>query len=305
MAFTVDEQKEHLQLLARRAHIQFKELVLPQDKHVQGNGLRIHYLDWGTNGKRPILFVHGGGLTAHAWDMVCLDLRADYHCLAMDMRGHGDSEWSPNADYSYESQAGDVEGVVDGLGLKDFILVGHSMGGLNTLIYSSKHSEKIACYVLIECGPDANMGSAEGQFDFYRATTEFDSVDDFVQRVVAYRPHSDPKMVRLNLMHNLRKLPSGKWTWKYDPRRHPDYSVERLTNLNRGLWKYVPSVTCRTLVVRGGKSQFFLPKHAEDLAGRLPSARWTTVENAAHNVQSANPKGLLREMRSFFQEVGV
>ena len=80
--------------------------------------MRFHYLDWGTAGRHPILFLHGGGLNAHTWDVVCLMLRRDYHCFALDQRGHGDSEWEPTSDYSHDSQVGDVEGFFAKLQLK-------------------------------------------------------------------------------------------------------------------------------------------------------------------------------------------
>ena len=93
---------------AHHAGLKLPEVVLPQSHHIVIHRMRFHYLDWGTAGHPPILFLHGGGLNAHTWDVVCLMLRPDYHCFALDQRGHGDSEWEPTSDYSHESQVGDV-----------------------------------------------------------------------------------------------------------------------------------------------------------------------------------------------------
>ena len=73
--------------------------------------MRFHYLDWGIKGLPPVVFLHGGGLNAHTWDIVCAALRRERHCLALDQRGHGESEWSPEMDYATESHAGDLERV--------------------------------------------------------------------------------------------------------------------------------------------------------------------------------------------------
>ena len=86
------EQLEHLKLAAEVAGLEVPRLTLPEDHDVVVNRMRFHYLDWGTAERHPILFLHGGGLNAHTWDLVCLALRGEYHCIALDQRGHGDSE---------------------------------------------------------------------------------------------------------------------------------------------------------------------------------------------------------------------
>ena len=94
-----DEVLSHLRAAIDVAGGDVDKVVLPADHDLVVDGLRLHYLDWGRNGRPPLLFLHGGGLTAHTWDLVCLALRANFHCLALDQRGHGDSEWSPVLDY--------------------------------------------------------------------------------------------------------------------------------------------------------------------------------------------------------------
>src|SRR5207249_1787950 len=103
VTFGVDERVQHLSEAAELAQMSLAEVVLPTERQLQGNGLPLHLLDWGTPGQPPVLFLHGGSLTAHTWDLVCLALRQRYHCQALDLRGHGDSGWSPDADYSLEA----------------------------------------------------------------------------------------------------------------------------------------------------------------------------------------------------------
>ena len=115
MSLSPEEYREHLQSTSVRAGFNFAEVPLPEERHAQVNGLRFRYLDWGTEGKRPILFLHGGALTAHTWDLCCLALRDDFHCLALDQRGHGDSDWAPDADYTLSAQRDDIKGFAEAL----------------------------------------------------------------------------------------------------------------------------------------------------------------------------------------------
>src|SRR5919108_6028446 len=110
MSLSPEEYREHLATTAVRAGFSFSdsEVVLPQSREFHLGRMRFHYLDWGNRHLPTIVFLHGGGLNAHTWDLVCLALRGDYHCLALDQRGHGDSEWSPVGDYSLPSQVRDI-----------------------------------------------------------------------------------------------------------------------------------------------------------------------------------------------------
>ena len=127
------EDLDHLKTEVGIAGVDVPRVVLPEEHDVLLRRMRFHCLDWGNAGRRPILFLHGGGLTAHTWDLACLALRDEYHCLALDQRGHGDSEWSPEMDYSVEAHRGDIAAFADHLGLDGFVLVGMSMGGLNAI----------------------------------------------------------------------------------------------------------------------------------------------------------------------------
>ena len=109
----------HYRLATEIAGMDVPELCLPEHHDVVIGRMRLHYLDWGTADRPPIVFLHGGGLTAHTWDLICLALRADYHCLALDQRGHGDSEWSPELHYGPEAHLADLEGFIDRLGPRD------------------------------------------------------------------------------------------------------------------------------------------------------------------------------------------
>src|SRR5262249_42028756 len=172
MSLSSEEYRDHLQSTSLRAGFSFDDVVLPDERGVAVNGLRLRYLDWGTIGKRPILFLHGGALTAHTWDLCCLALRADYHCLALDQRGHGDSDWAPDADYSIASQRQDIRGFAAALGLDGFVLVGMSMGAINGLAYAIAYPETLSALVLIDAGPHLRRPGSRRIRDFVNGGAE-------------------------------------------------------------------------------------------------------------------------------------
>jgi pimeloyl-ACP methyl ester carboxylesterase len=232
-------------------------VCLPNSHHVVLGDMRLHYLDWGTRGRRPILFLHGGALTAHTWDVVCLAVRADFHCFALDQRGHGDSEWSPIMDYAPEAHVRDIERLVDLLRLENFVLVGQSLGGLNAFSYAQRHASRLAALVVIDTGPQIQIAGAQRIGDFVSATVALDSIDEFVERAVAFNPQRDRRLLRRSILHNVRQLPNGKWVRKNDTRHWPEVDTRELTRRALERFSDPSGVTCPTLVVRGANSDLF------------------------------------------------
>jgi pimeloyl-ACP methyl ester carboxylesterase len=251
-----------------------------------------------------MVFLHGGGLNAHPWDLVCLGLRPDRHCFALDQRGHGESEWSPQMDYTTESQVGDLEAFVDHLGLERFVLVGMSLGGANALAWAGRHSQRLAGLVLVDVGPETRAAGAQKIRAFTADTKPFESLDEVIERAMAFNPRRDRDLLRLSLRHNLRQTPKGQWMWKYDQRHRSTVDPGAAERRRTLLWGAVSNVKCPTLVVRGAQSDVFHDEDAERLAGALTRGRWVRVEGAGHTVQGDNPAGLLTELRAFLGELG-
>lgn len=297
------DQREHLELSAAQAGLQLPELVLPESHHIVIHQMRFHYLDWGVKGRPPILFLHGGGLNAHTWDILCLMLRQQYHCLALDQRGHGDSEWEPTSDYSHDSQVQDVAGFIEKLGLHKPLLIGHSMGGFAAIGYAIAHAAKLTGLVLVDVGPELSLDGAKRIRDFIALDRVLDSVEAFVERAMAFNPRRNPTLLRRSLLHNLRKLPNGKFTWKHDPNRmSPDFAHERVERA-RQIKRDIHHISCPTLIMRGERSDVFTDANATSFAAGLPHGRWIKIANAGHTIQGDNPAGLLDALRPFIKEI--
>lgn len=298
------EERDHLSLAVELSGLAGIDVVVPEENHVVVSGMRLHYLDWGADG-RPIVFLHGGGLNAHTWDVVCLALRGEFRCLALDQRGHGDSEWSPEMDYGPEAHFRDIEGFVDSLGLDRFLLVGQSMGALNSFVYATRHSERLRGLVLIDAGPNIRIGGAERIRDFVSQSAEADSIDELVAKALSFNPLRDPRLLRRSLLFNYRRLPSGKWARKQDLRQWGRESADGMAARIAEGWREPARVTCPTLVVRGALSDVFLDEDAERFAAALPDGRWVRVEGAGHTVQGDNPRDLCEEMTRFFAAISI
>jgi esterase len=303
MSLSADEFRVHLELSAATARITLPEVVLPDEHHILLRRMRFHYLDWGTTGLPPIVFLHGGGLNAHTWDLVCAALRGERHCMALDQRGHGESEWSPPMDYAIESHVGDLEAFVDALRLQRFVLVGMSLGGANALAWAGQHSRRLTGLVLVDVGPEVRADGIRKIAAFTSEATPLRSVDEFVERALAFNPRRNRELLRRSLLHNLRRMPDGRFMWKYDQRHRGKVDPDAVARRRALLWSAVDTVECPTLVVRGAQSDVFHDEDAERLAARFRQGRWVRIEGAGHTVQGDNPADLLVSLRAFLDEV--
>ena len=301
MTTTPQGQGLSLHDAARAQGVTFEREAVPEDRYVEANGMTFHYLDWGNPDAPDMLLLHGFAQTCHSWDFVALAFCDRYHVVALDQRGHGDSDWSESGDYSPETQQEDIAAVVSEIGLSDFVLMGLSMGGRNSFTYAATHPGDVRALVVVDAGPQNMRAGSQKIRSFVQQEDELDSVEDFVQRVLDYNPLRDPVQVRGSILHNLKQLPSGKWTWKYDKRfRQPGgRRFQQDPEMTQRLWGYMESLACPTLVVRGAQSDIIALDTADGMHKRIPNGRMATVENAGHLVMGDNPSGFERAVTEF------
>ncbi len=286
---------------ARQKGVAFTQENEPLDRTVQANGMTFHYLEWGQPGNPLIVMLHGGSQQAHSWDFVSLPLSEDYHIIALDQRGHGDSDWASDGDYSLEAHQGDIDGVVDALGLSGFHLIGHSMGGRNSYVWASRNSQKLRSLVIVDTGPVAQSRGRSRIQGFRELPDELDSFDEFADRVQEYTGRSREQTLGA-LKYSIRQRADGKWTWKYDKllrtpgRQGPAWSEEQL-------WEAVSKIECPTLVVRGGNSDIFADDTMRRMQQVIPSCEIVTVPDAGHLVAGDNPVDFLAAVRSFYDSL--
>ncbi len=257
--------------------------------------LRFHFTEWGQVGAPPILLLHGTNQSSHSWDLVSLALATSYHLFALDQRGHGDSEWSRELDYSTMAMAEDAIAFARDRKLKRPIVIGHSMGGRVALLAALREPDLARALVLVDSGPEMNTSGGRTIRNFIHNNREFDNIDQFIDNVVAYDPYRKREHVERTVKYNMFQRADGKYVSKNDHRRLADSR----TAIDLGDVSALPHPV---LVVRGGNSNVFTPEAGQRLVGTLPDARLVTVPNCGHNVHSQNTPGFLAAVKPFLDE---
>jgi pimeloyl-ACP methyl ester carboxylesterase len=294
-----DPRREHLRLAARMAGASIPNPIPPADKFVSIGRLRHHYLDWGGSGRPALVFLHGAGLTAHTWDIACLELRERYRCLALDLRGHGDTSWDPEGDYSFDAIGDDIAGFIDSFELDHPVLIGHSMGGLAALNHAAKSSSELSGLVLVDTVLRPS-GQGGGHIrHFMSATTELDSIEEFVELALEFNPRRDRSLLRLSLRQNLRQLPNGRFTWKYDRQAVLGRDPVESERFRMAMAERIGTISCPVLVIRGEDSRMVTAADAAGLAASVRAGDWKEVAGAGHTVQGDNPLGLVAALSAF------
>ena len=189
-----------------------------QDRFVTVNGLRLHYLDWGGAEKPPFIMLHGIARHAHTFDHIAADLARDYRVIAVDMRGHGDSAWSPDAAYMVEDYVKDLEGLVRQLRLRRLTLLGNSTGGRVVQVFAGTHPDLVERMIVEDVGPERPQEIAAG---FARRVQEeangWASEDELVSQLVKQNTRTAEPLLRTYAHYGLKRRADGRFVWKRDP----------------------------------------------------------------------------------------
>jgi pimeloyl-ACP methyl ester carboxylesterase len=260
------------------------------------DGKRIHALDWEGDGPCA-LFLHGGALSAHTWDLLCSLLRKRYRCVAMDLRGHGDSDWAD--DYTIPTHVDDVSCLLDHLGWRRFHLVGMSLGGVVSA-YTSLHegAGKIASLTLVDVAPGVLFEKTERVREFIGSEIIRGGVRDLILYARSLGARGTDEQLFHRYAHLVRQKPDGDWCWKYDDRIQMDFDhvLGRIDALNQ----LCHSFAWPCLVARGGKSKILPEAAASNFASLCPRGSMRTIANAGHTVQEDNPRGLAEALEEFW-----
>ncbi|MGE0683111.1 MAG: alpha/beta fold hydrolase [Candidatus Binatia bacterium] len=275
------------------------------DKFVQANGLKFHYLDWGSPEKPPMVLLHGVGQTCHTWDLFATAMSSHFHVMAFDQRGHGDTDWASDKDYSRKAMVKDVEAFTRELGLDRFFLCGMSMGGANSLSFTGNNTDRVNALVVVDVGPRVEKEGVQHIRDFMKNFREFDSLDAAAEVIHRFNPRRPLEIIRkFTCVYNLKQLPSGNWTWKYDTYFSEGHSRIDVKQMHDELTADVKKITCPTLVVRGGESDVFSLDGARELQESIPESEFALVPKAGHSVMGDNPPGFEAAVRAFYQKKG-
>jgi len=273
------------------------------DKWVTIDGLKLHYRDWGNKSAQPMLLLHGFTGSATSWDSFAAAMSNEFHVLALDQPGHGDSGWFENpADYTYEKQADVISGFINSLGLKKIILIGLSMGGRNAWTYTLKYPEKVDRLIIVDVAPETTPPTElrREQTEMMLKHDDFESPMHALAVLRFLWPQVDNQRIMAGV-NRMKRLPNGRLTWAYDRRRlkvrGDDYwdSIQ----MPKETWKALRGILVPTLLIRGGVSETLSVQLAERMCKTIPNCQFAEVSNAGHAVMIDNPVGFEAAVRNF------
>ena len=279
-------------------------------RNVVANGLRFHLLEWGDPDAPTVLLVHGGNHTAHTWDLVSMALADRFHVIAIDQRGHGDSEWPRDGDMTVTAMSTDIEALWDVLGFDQIRVVAHSRGGRACMPLLSRRdvAEKVVFVdvapSLARPTPGERTARAAGAQANFTAIREYPSVDAYVEAVQKLDPARTREAVLRTMRYNMLQRVDGTLIAKTAPMNVG--STERIADpMSEATVDDLKTINCPVLLLRGADSPNLAQETAEAYVAALPDARLIVVPKCGHNVHTQNTPGFLSFAMPFLEGAPV
>jgi pimeloyl-ACP methyl ester carboxylesterase len=263
-------------------------LAAPVDRYATVNGLRIHYLDWGEDGKQPLIMLHGIGRVAHTFDHIAPHFAAKYHVIAVDMRGHGDSGWDPKGAYLVEDYTKDIEALAGQLHLRNIVIWGNSTGGRVAQVFAGMHPELVAAVISEDVGPERPREIADGFTSRLKQEDEkgWASEDDLFASLKGPNSRTPDEILRAYAHYGSKPRPDGRIIWKRDPAIGNGFVPTEL-------WRFVRQIKSPIIYILGGRSTIVPAPTQEELKRTLPQAQIVTIPGAGHYPSEENTKEFL------------
>ena len=267
-----------------------------EDKYITVNGIRLHYLECGDQASRTMVLMHGTMDNAHLWDFIRPGLSSYFRILAPDQRGHGDSGWSRPPAYLCEDYVTDLAEFIEALELKEFILMGHSMGALHSTKYTAMNQTKVKGLIHVDIEPFPppwNREYLQGLYETYPRS--YTSIDEFVAQLQKNSAYASEEILARIAPFGLTRGENGKLTTKFDPKllKHFDQY-----DLRRDL----AGIGCLMLIVRGEDSAVTRREAAQAMHEAIPGSRFVEIPRASHPVPTDNPTALLQVVMDFLKD---
>jgi len=267
----------------------------PVDRNLTVNGLRIHYLEWGTSGKQPLILLHGIARVAHTFDHLAPRFAGDYHVLAVDMRGHGDSSWSAQEAYLVEDYVQDIEGLVGQLGLRDIVLWGNSTGGRVAQVFAALHPDITSAVIVEDVGPERPESISTGRARrMAQEENGWATADELVAEVKTTYPRTDERRLRALVEHGTRQRADGRVIWKRDPAINKGFVPTEL-------WRFVREIKAPVIYILGGASTIVPPETQTQLKRLLPQVEIVTMPGLGHYPSEEKPQEFLAIVDRFLK----
>lgn len=265
----------------------------PQDRFITVNNLRIHYLEWGDASKPPFIMLHGIARIAHTFDHLAPKYTDRYHVYALDMRGHGDSSWSPDAAYLVEDYVKDLEEFVRQLKLKDITLLGNSTGGRVVQVFAGLHPELTRALIVEDVGPERPRNIADNFARQVQAEANgWASEDELFADLRKRNRNVSDEMLRSYAHHGTKRREDGRLVWKRDPALAKGF-------VETELWRYVRRITAPTIYIIGGDSAIVPAETQAQLKQTIKGVTIETIPGTGHYPDQEAPAAFVAIVERF------
>lgn len=272
----------------------------------------MNLLEWSDEGT-PMLLLHGFSNEARIWDDFVPTVAPYYRVLALDLRGHGDSGWHPEAAYDYDDHVADLEQVLAHLGTPRVVLVAHSLGGRVSMLFAGRHPERVAGLVIVDSAPELDTrGTTRISLDTAQhRDPSFGTVAEYEQMLVHAYPAATAGAIRRMAQHGLKRREDGRLVLKMDPAMRSVVGGEggeldaaaiaaRHEHFEDEMWEALGKIACPTLVVRGAASDIVSAEVADRMADDvLEQGELAVVGQAGHSVMTDNPEDFAKQVGRF------
>ncbi|MCH2169339.1 alpha/beta hydrolase [Myxococcota bacterium] len=272
----------------------------PHSRRIRAaHGLELHLLEWSTEGV-PMLLLHGFGNEAHLWDDFAPKVAPHYRVLALDQRGHGDSDHDPESRYDVHSMVEDVEALTRALDIDRLVIIGFSMGGRVATLFAGRHPERMAGLVIVDIGPEVDPRGTtriRGEIEEDRSP-RFASIEEYAAQLSLHYPAGQRDALLRMARYGLKPCNDGMFELKIDPALRgvgvtaddPTQAAEHEQAQSREMWDALARIPCPTLVIRGAASDILSPEVADRMVDEvLQNGQLAIVPQAAHSVATDNP----------------
>ncbi len=269
----------------------------PAEKFATVNGLKIHYLEWGSAAKPSMILVHGIARMARLFGPVAERLANDFHVIAVDMRGHGDSDWHPDGAYVVEDYTSDIEGLIEQLGLRNVVLWGASTGGRAVQLVAGRHPAWVRAVIVEDVGPERPTAVSNRRGN--RMAKEVDgwaSTEALLEYIRVDTPRAPAWVARMMAEQGTKPRADGRVVWKRDPAILKGFVPTEL-------WGTVSKITAPIVYVLGGLSKIVPPETQQALRVRLPQSQIVMMANLGHYPSDEDPDEFVAIVRRFLASV--
>lgn len=260
-------------------------------------GQYVSALVWGS-GEPEFVFVHGGAQNAHTWDTTILAMGRP-NAVAVDLPGHGHSDWRDDRNYGPVENADAVAAVMRELAPKARAVIGMSLGGLTSYLLASRHPDLVPRLIVIDVTPGTSREKAARITDFVRGPQSFESFDAILARTIEHNKERSVSSLRRGVLHNAKPLADGTWVWRYDRFENPQ-GLDFTT-----MWDDVASIRCPILLLIGKVWSVVDDADIARFRECQPTAEVQYVEGAGHSIQGDQPVVLAGLIRRFVDGPGA